>query len=468
MKFSTLTLAFVAWFLTGIGHVVSAQDSQQADTLFLNLKQAQECAIKYNANSKNSRLDMAIAKKKIMEVTAIGLPQINAQLNYQHLFVVPELNFGGSTFLTTNLPAGTPITSDDILNNSVYLGYQPGSPIPLAVKDNLTLDITVSQLVFSGEYLVGLQASKVYYQISQQSNEKTELDLKESVSNTYSLLLVLEQTLKVLNQSYENLKSTLAEMQAMNEQGFIENTDVDQIELTTLNLENGVNSLSRQLDAARQLMKFQLGVPFDNTIVLTESLESVAGEMPVESITTTKFDLKNNINYKILNTSVALADLNLKREKSTYIPSIAAFYRHQEKANQPAFDFNPKDVFGLTMNIPIFASGSRMSKVGQRRLELEKATNTRDNVANGLELEFINVRNELISAYDKYLNDQKNIALTQRVYDKTLAKFKEGMSSSLDLTNAQNQYLTAQSNYYNAVYALIAAKNKLNKLTNRQ
>jgi outer membrane protein TolC len=459
--FLSLVCALVTLFLPA---GVNAQ--QQGSPVSLSLKQAQDYAIINNVNAKNSAIDLELAHKKIWETTAIGLPQVNAQGNYQHLFKVPELSLGGSSYLGTKLPAESNITSSDITNGNVYLGFTPSGPIPLGVKDNTTLDITVSQLVFSGEYLVGLQAAKVFYKISEQSQKKTELDLKESVGNTYSLVLVLEQTKKTLEQSLVNLKKTLADMQEMNKQGFIENTDVDQIELTTLNLTNGVSSLNRQVEASRDLLKFQLGLSFESELILTDNLESVAGTTNLESVIALKFNIDNNIDYQILTIQEKVGNLNLKREKSGYLPSLAAVYRHTEKVNKPAFDFNPTDVFQLSMNIPIFSSGQRIVKVQQRRLELEKITNTKNNVANGLQLEFENARNEMASAYEKFLNEKKNIELTNRIYEKTLIKYKNGLSSSLDLTNVQNQYLTAQSNYYTAIYSLITAKNKLDKLTN--
>lgn len=467
MKLTILSALIVSLLMVNMPENLLAQDGQSG-IVSLNLQQAQEYAINNNTQIKNSMLDIDIAKKKIKEITSIGLPQINAQANYTHLFKVPEMSFGGITYLTTDLPAGTPITSDDILNQSVYLGYIPMEPIQLGVPDNLTLDVTVSQLIFSGEYIVGLQASKVFYQISQQGKQQTELNLKESVSNSYNLVLVLNETYSILDKSYKNLMNTLTEMRAMNAQGFIEDTDVDQLELTSINLENGLNSLKRQAEASTYLLKFQIGMPYDQTLILTDSLEGTTTGVSLESMVNDKFNINNNLMYQIINTQETLTLLNLKREKTTYLPSLAAVYRHQEKVNAPAFDFNPKDVFAISMNIPIFSSGTRSTKVSQRKMELEKIINTKANVANGLELEYINSQNELKSAYDKYLNDKKNIELTQRVYDKTLIKFKEGISTSLDVTNAQNQYLTAQSNYFNAVYTLITAKNKLDKLKNNQ
>ncbi len=432
----------------------------------LSLKQAQEFAVQNSTSNKNAIIDLELAKKKIWETTAIGLPQLSAQANYQHLFKVPELSLGGSTFLTTDLPAGTPITAGDILDQSVYLGFNPSAPIPLGVKDNTTLDFTLTQLVFSGEYLVGLQASKVYYQMSDQSQQKTVNELKESVANTYSLILMLEQTHEKLAKSLVNINFTLEEMREVLKQGMIENTDVDQLEMMSLNLTNTVNSVNRQVGAATNLLKFQMGMPFETEIDLTDDLEALAAGYNLESVSVTNFDLGRNLDFQILSTQEKLGNLNLKREKSTFLPNLVAVYRHTEKVNKPAFDFTPADVFQLSLNIPIFSSGQRIVKVQQRKLEMEKITNLKENAAQGLRLEFETSRNDLETAYENYLNNKRNIDLTSRIHEKTLIKYKEGISTSMDLTNAQNQYLTAQTNYYNAIYSLIKAKNKLDKLNN--
>lgn len=454
-------------FLIGALQLSALAQEKTAEVSSLTLKQAQEYAIKNNANSRNSAIDMEKAKKKIWETTAIGLPQINAQANYQHLFTVPSLSLGGTTFLTTNLPAGTPITSDDILNKNVSMGFSPSAPIPLGVKNNTTLDITVSQLIFSGQYIVGLQATRVYYTMTDQTRQKTEIDLKESVANTYTMALVFGQTLNVLAKSLENTDKTLADMQQMYKQGMIENTDVDQIELVSLTLKNAVSSMSRQLDATYDLLKYQIGMPFADKIVLADDLESLTGSVNLEAIAGTQFNLNNNLDYQIFKTSEAISNLNLKLEKSSYLPDLAAVYRHEEMVNAPEFNFNPKDVFGISMNIPIFSSGMRNVKVQQRKLELQQIINTKNDVANGLQLQFINSRNDLITAYEKYQNDKRNIELTKRIYDKTIIKFKEGIASSREITDNLNQYLTAQSNMYSSIMAVISAKNKLDKLNNK-
>ncbi len=461
MKFyfpSSLLVILLACFCSGI----KAQESNA-----FSLKEAQEYALLNSTSIKNSDIDLQLAKKKIWETTAIGLPQINAQGNYQHLFEIPAISFP-INFINTDLTEETPVTAADIIDGRVFLDTLAGLPIPLGLKDNTTLDFTVTQLIFSGEYLVGLRASRVFYLMSDQAKQKTVTDTREAVAGTYNLILMLQDNYEVLTRSLENLNKTLNEMKEMNKQGFIEITDVDQIELTTLTLSNGVNSMDRQIKAAKDLLKFQIGYPMDKDIILTDDLETMVNDLNAEALISTGFKVGNNINYQIMDTQVKLNKLNLQREKTTYLPNLTAVYRHQEKFKKIDFDFQPVDVFLLTLNIPLFSSGQRWVKVQQRSLEYQKAVNNRENTANGLRLEYINARNEMINAFDTYNNVKKNLELTQRIYDKTLIKFREGLSTSMDLTQAQNQMLSAQSEYINNLNTLLNAKNKITKLTSNQ
>jgi outer membrane protein len=443
--------------------------AQQQGQFSLSLKQAQEYALQHNSGMKNAQLDIELARKKIWETKAIGLPQISATGSYQHLFNIPELSFGGMTTITDTRGKYTYSAAPSGYNSdSLYLNSIPGQPIKLGVKDNATLAINVSQLIFSGEYIVGLQATKVFFQISQNSLQLSSDDLKESVANSYYLVLILERNKEILSQSLTNLAKTLSDMREMNKQGFIEETDVDQIELTVHTLENGIKSIDNQVTASYDLLKFQLGLPFETSITLTEVLDDIINSSDITSIVAKQFQVENHISYKIMENQEDAGILNLKRQKSAYLPNLAAFYRHTEVAKKADFDFTMKDIAGLSLNVPIFSSGQRYVQVQQRVMELEKIQNTKSNVAQGLQMDFINSRNNLNSAFDKFMNEKRNIELTKRIYDKTLIKYKEGVSSSMDLTTAQNQYLTVQGNYFTALYTLLSSKNKLEKLLNIQ
>ena len=461
----TITLLSFLFLITGIT-IVSAQNSPKVYTL--SLKQAQELALENNYTSKNAKIDIELAKKKIWETTAIGLPQVSATAAYQHIFKVPEMVFPTQFFSPQQIEGmESDFTIQDIHGVPLY-HYTVTEPIKLGVPDNLSLDVTVSQLLFSGAYIVGLQASKTYAELSNVSLEKTETDLRENIANTYCLVLNLEENNAILKSRIQLLNKNLRDMRAMNNAGYLEIIDIDQMDFTVRTLNIAVTTLERQIAAAKDLLKFQMGISFDDEINLTDNLNDIVDGISLESIVQKQLQLENNTTFKMMNTTVKLAELNLKREKSGYLPSLAAFYRHSEKAKQADFDFTMKDIAGINMSIPIFSSGQRNAMVAERKLELIKAVNLKDLALEGVRLEFKNAQNDLATAIDKYNNEKYNMDLATRIYDRTLAKQKEGLASSMDLSNAQNQLLAAQTSYFTAVYQLIVAKNKIDKLTNNQ
>jgi outer membrane protein len=447
MKLNQLT-AFL-FFLVFI-FATNGMYAQQSFTL----AQAQEYALKNNYNTKNARIDIDIAKKKVWETTSIGLPQINGKIAYQNIFTVPTMNFS------------TPYLITDPDPEKMKLGYRE-YPIELGVKENWTYTASASQLIFNGSYFVGLKTSKTFKRFSQEALTKSETDIRESVANAYYLVLTLEESKRLLDSSIISLQHTLYEMSEMCKQGFIENTDTDQMALNVSNLKNTILSVNNQVTLAHQLLQFQMGMKMTETIALTDKLDDVIGQINAESLLSATFDLNNNINYQLLVTQEKLTELNYKYEISKSLPSIAAFYQHQELGEKPAFNFNPPDVLGISIDIPLFSSGGRASRISQRKMELEKINNTKQQVADGLQMEAMQAKSDLQVAFDKYTNDKNNLMLSKRIYEKTLTKYKEGVSSSMDLTQANIQYLTAQSNYYQTVMKLLTAKNKMERILSK-
>jgi len=423
-----------------------------------SLKEAQEFALQNSPAVKTAVIDLESAKKKVWETTAIGLPQVTASGNYQYIFKVPEFAFGGF-YDYRLLPDGTPITKNDLLST-----YQPGQPVKLGVQQNFTWNITVNQLIFSREYIVGLQASRTFKELSERNLLKTKNETKEAVAKAYYMILTGEENLSILRQSLQLIDKTLNDVTAMFKQGFVEETDVDQIRINKLNLENMVNSVNEQVQVAYQLLKFQMGLDVNQPIELTDKLDELITQGNFKLWSQDAFDVQKNIDMKIMQTNEALSLLNLQREKSRFLPSLSAFYQHQEQLKKPQFNFTIPDITGVGISWPLFTSGSRNSKVAQARLALEKATIGKNQVRDGLLIDFEQSRNTYNKALNDYLTLKENLNLSDKIYRKMLLKYSQGMASSMELTQAQNQFLTTQSNYYNAVLSLFNAQAKLEKL----
>lgn len=440
----------------------------------LSKQDALKMALQYNTNILNSELDLKMAQKKIWETTASGLPHVDGKGSYTHTFKVPTMSFGGGTELSnTEVPfdaktmTGTMSKLTLQSGETIYLNALQGAEIQLGLPNNTTFDVTVSQLIFSGSYIVGLQASKVYYGYTKQNAEKTKLDVVESVMNTYNMLQIAEESKKILSQNLENINKTLYEISEMNKQGFLEKTDVDQLELTGNTVRVAINQIQSNLELGYRLLKIQIGLEDGVKVELTDQVE--VDEMLTKSSLTLinePFNIEQNVDYKLIQTSEKSAKLQLNLARTSYLPTISGYYNHTEKLKKPAFDFAPKDIVGVSLSLPIFSSGEKMAIVSQRKMALEQAQNTRKFVSSSLMMQATQYQSDLRLKLERYQNQLKSKQLSDDIYQRTLEKYKQGVASSMDLMNSQNQYLTNLTNYYQSIYDLQTAKSKLEKLYN--
>jgi outer membrane protein len=443
------------------------------ETEKLSLEKSIKMALQNNTNIINSKIDLKIAQKKIWETTAMGLPHVDVKSSYQHLFSVPVLSFPGTQLSKTRVPmdpaTGLGTTSEIQLSTgeNIYMNNVAGTPIALGVKDNITADLTVSQLIFSGSYIVGLQATKVYYNFSKQTDEKTKLDVVEIVVNTYHMLQLAEESRKILAQNLENINKTLSEITEMNKQGFLEKTDVDQLEVTANNVRNMMNQIDSNLDLGYRLLKIQLGLQESAKLELADEMES--GDALVKSsmlLTAEQFNINRNVDYQLIQSAEKIAKLDLSLSKMVFLPTISGFYNHNEQLNSTSFNFSPRDLVGINLTLPIFSSGERLAVVAQKRMSLEKAKNTSKYVSSSLQMQASQYQTDVKLKLERYLNQKKSKELSDDIYQRTMEKYKQGISSSMDLMTSQNQYLTNLTNYYQSIYDLQGARSKLEKMYN--
>ena len=445
--------------------------AQEAEKL--SLKEAIKKALQNNISILNSKLDLKATQRRIWEITAIGLPHVDVKSSYQHLFVVPELNFPGTELSHTNVPmdqtTGLGTTSQLQLSNGeiIYLNNIAGSPIALGVANNISTDITVSQLIFNGSYIVGLQARKAYANLAKQNDEKTKLDVIETVVNTYHMIQLAKESRKVLVQNLDNVARIITEISEMNKQGLLEKTDVDQLEVTSNTIRNAINQIESNLDMGYRLIKIQLGMVDTVKIELSDPMESEDSLINSSTLLVNEaFNIDQNMDYQLTKTSEHFTKLDMKQSMSAFLPTLSGFYNHNIQSNIASFNFAPKDVIGINLSLPIFSSGERFAVVSQKRMAYEKAKNTSRLVTNSLYMQASQYQNDVKLKMEKYRNQKKSNELSDTIYQRTVEKYKQGMASSMDLMNVQNQYLTNLSSYYQSIYELQEARSKLEKLLN--
>ncbi|MBO7523341.1 MAG: TolC family protein, partial [Bacteroidales bacterium] len=322
---------------------------------------------------------------------------------------------------------------------------------------------------FNAPLYLGIASSKLAVALNEKNVEKSELDIKESIASTYYLILVTERTLDILEKNISDLNATLNSTKAMYAAGMAELTDVDQVTTNVTSVTNSKTSTLTTLELNYNMLKFQLGVPVNTQIVLTQTLEDILAEIDVDLLLQNTFDYQQNIDYKLISDQVKLSELSLKSEMSSTLPTLATYYNYGtngmgDKLNDLRWFQN--SVAGLSLSVPIFASGQRYSKIKKARTELEKSKNTQNLLVEQLLIQEQQLRYNLLNANIQYNSQKENIEVAKRVYKNVENKFKQGVASSLELTQSNMQYLTAESNYVNALLTLLQSKLALDKLMN--
>lgn len=446
IRLSTNTLKYILMLLVTAGFL-HAQEAQS-----FSLEEAKEYAKKNNYDVQKAKLAIGIANKQKWQVTATGFPQVSFNIQYNRLLDIP----------VTLIPAQ-------------FFGGDSGKYIAakFALPHNASFGFTITQLIFNGSYIVGLQASRTYSELSEQAFEKTKLDAGESIAQTYFLILLAEENKKILSTSLENITKTYDEIKEMNKEGFVEATDVSQMQISVNQLKTQLNSVGEQIDVAYKMLKLQMGIEINEPITLTDNLATLLAESGIDKSLKTNFNVEENIGFKILLTQERLADLSLRNEYSKFLPTISAFATIEKNAIRKEFNFFDTDqpwykstIVGLQLSWPIFSGGQKIFNIQKAELELEQAELDRRKAEQGLQLQFTQARSALRTAYDSYQNAQENKQLANEVYEINLEKYKEGIISSLDLVQAHNQYLQAEGAYLMSASQLLTARTTLDKLLN--
>ena len=420
----------------------------QADSSFsFNLLEAQNYAVKHSYMNQQAVKDVEKSEKQVNETIGTGLPQVSATGNFQRYIQVP-----------VQLIPSSAIGGPEGEFQEVFFG----------TEQRMGAAINVDQLIFDGSYFVGLQASKVFLQITKNDLVRSELEVRNAVLVAYGDVLVAEQNVAILKNNIENLKENYEETKALYESGFLEEQDADQIELLLSRVTNNYERAVRAIEIVRNQLKFVLGIDIAASITLTEGLESIVLATSGAPMLNEDYDVSKHIDYQIIENQEQATELLWKQQKSTYLPRLSAFYTAQANAFSDEFDFLdnkkffPSQLIGLNLNVPIFSGTSRINRVQQAKVDYEKAGIAKKQIEQQLEINLSNARSKYIFSLNQYNTAKRNMELAERIYNKTKIKYDEGINSSLDLNQASTQLLETQSDFINSSFTLINAKAQLN------
>ncbi|WP_299001560.1 TolC family protein [uncultured Tenacibaculum sp.] len=441
-----ISSVFIFFF---IGSIIAQEQEKE---MSLSMQEAIDYAIKNSYENKVSLNNIEAAKKKKWETTTIGLPQINGKVEYQN-WIKRQVSF---------LPAE-------------FTGGEPGTfePVTFVPEQTMNASVTLTQLIFDGSYLVGLQSAKTYLKISEQAKVKTELSTREAVVNAYGNVLVTEKSIEILERNKAVLEKNLDETQKTYDNGLTELENVEQLQITLGNVESNLRNAERLKEIAYQMLNVSLGNSIDTQLTLTSTLDNLVVENTDLSLLASQFNIDNHIDFRIAQNDRESKRLLMRLEQSKALPSLSAFINYGANANSDDFNFLDSDqkwydysLFGVSLNVPIFSSFGRSSRIAQAKIELENADIRLEEAKQKLNLQVETAKSEYQLGIENYETAKKNLALAERIEKKQQVKFFEGISSSFDLLQAQNQLYTQQNNYVQSMLNVIAKKAQLENALN--
>ena len=428
--------------------------AQEQPKYSFSLDEAVEFAQDSSYATINARRDVAKALKQKWETTADGLPQINAAVDYENRLKQ----------IVTPFP-------------SEVLGGEPGefTNLRFGTKQNMNVSATLSQLIFDGSYIVALQAAKTFLAYSDNLEQQTKLDIRQETINAYGNVLVAKNFIEIIENNKAIALTNLEETRAIYENGFAEEEDVEQLEITYQQLSNQLRNAKRNYKLSKEALKMVLGIPVNEPITLTDELESLAEkDMMEKALLDDSFEPKSTIDYKIADNLVKQRELEVKREKSKALPTLSGFVNYGTVANKDEFVFFDEgtqwfnySIVGISLDIPIFSSFRRRARTQRAEIAEEQAVTQRKQALEQIKLAYDQAESDFEMAIDNYHTAVKNLDLAERIADKNRTKFKEGIATSFELRQAQTQLYSAQNEYLNAMQGVINQKAKLEKVINK-
>ena len=410
-------------------------------------------ALENNKNSIYAEKNVLISQKEKWETIAVGLPQISSFFEFNNrikdpISLIPAEFFGGNEGEFAEISFGT--------------------------KQSISGELILNQLLFDGSYLIGLQSIELFLQLSSQAKIKTDLEVKRQVINAYGNALVSAERVKILANNLNNIKKTLIETKKIYENGLTEIENVEQLTITTSSIENSLNYAEKFELLSLNILKLLLGIELSDILILNDNIETIAIKNINPSLVNQEFEISENIDYKIALNASEGNKKRLQLEKFKSLPTISAYisgsyngYNESFRITNPKQNWYGSSQLGINMSLPIFSSLKRTASTQKAKIELDKALLNLKETENTLNLEVEKAKSDYTYSINNYETALKNLTLAESIEKKNQIKFYEGLASSFDLRQAQNQLYAIQNEYLEATLKIIENKINLEILLNK-
>ena len=428
--------------------VAYAQDGATS----MSLQDCMDYAMKHSYTVKNAQLDVLIQKAQNDQTVSLALPNISGKADFNHFFP-PQSQFIDPANLdpTGNTPKG---------NIKAFA---------FSLKYASSASISASQILFDGSVAIAVQARNALMELSRQNGKVTEATLRYNIFKSYYSIIVADRQLDILKKSLTYARNMEQELVQMKESGFVEKIDLERTSVQVNNLSTDSMRVANLVVLTEQVLKFQMGMDINAPITLSETNLDQHTTSSVKLLTEEE-SYGRVPEYTLTMTALSLNQYNLKRYKSAALPSliaVAAFgYNYGEDKFDNMFKFGSyakNALVGLQLNVPIFSGLKRVNQVRETKYNIEKSQNNIENMKQVLDFQTTQSKTSLKNALLQLQSQKRNVELAEDVLSLAQKKYKAGVGSNTEVTQAQTEQLRAQNTYFSTLLDIINAEADLKK-----
>ena len=440
-------------------------DATTEKTMRLSLSEAQEYAVQHNYALQNSALDVKKAEATRWQTLSSMLPQVKAGFDYQNMCGY-EMNLGGRSSMGSMMPDSITIGGVTMPISFPSSGGSGSTSTSIPMNPSGTFSITAS-IALTGAQLVGTLLNRIAIDMANVTHRQSEQTTRANVKTAYTSILIMEQTVRLLDTSLQNMQQLLETTEASVRAGASEQVNADKLKVQVATMKSSINSTERSLNMLYNSLILLLGADVNSKLQLTTPIEQVLDVDYAAQLTMGGFHIEDNYNYQLLQQSERLARKQLTLAWMDFTPTISAYYQYSDKTyfgKDAGFNMTPPNMIGASVSLPLFQSGTRVAKIKGAKIDYQKNLNSKLQAEDGLKVQYNQLCYDLVSAIESYNIQRENLDVTRRVFRNVSEKYTYGRASNLEVTNASTDILNAQSNYIQAVMSVVKAQVALENL----
>lgn len=437
---------------------------QAQQTFRMSAEEAKNYALQHVTEIRNLKIDRQIQEAQNREITGQALPQINGTISSQYFFSIPVTLL--PDFVTPQVYGV--LEAEGVKDGSGNPIQKPGGPpeffpARFGVSWQASAGFTFQQLLFQPDVFVGLQARSTALKYADLNVKLMEDSVKANVLRAYYTVLIAEKRQVYLKESINRLEKLLADQDKLFKNGFAEKLDIEKTQVNLNNLKATSSQFDNLIYIGYASLKYVMGLNQRDMLYLTDTLSSEAVKRELLSSADFRYDDRTEV--QLLNTVTELQQLDLKRYKLQYVPTLAAFWNFSGNALRQEFNFFDfslpwftTSVAGINLSVPIFDGLQKHHRIRQAQYTIEKTKNNLENLERVIDFQREAAVNQLRNSLTTLDIQERNLVLAEKVFNTTKKKYEQGIGSSFEILQADTDFQNAQSNYFQSLYDAVNAK----------